>query len=331
MKPHVSVISTVYNEAQSIDGLLHSLARQTLLPDEVVIADGGSTDGTLARLQESALSGALPLAVLSRPGLNISAGRNAAISEASGEIIAVTDAGVRLEPTWLEHLTAPFTADAPPDVVSGFFVADPRSIFERALGAITLPRLQEIDLSLFQPSSRSVAFRRSAWEAVGGYPEWLDYCEDLVFDEALRDAGQRFAFAPAAVAHFRPRPTLRAFSQQYYRYARGDGKAGILLRRHLIRYGTYLVGVPLLVGLAVGQSPWWWLGVAAGAAGLLRSPIARLIPWMRGEPLGDQLMLLAWAPVIRVTGDVAKMCGYPVGVHWRKRNRPGEPLFLRAR
>ena len=37
-------------------------------------------------------------------------------------------------------------------------------------------------------------FSRAVWERVGGYPEWLDYCEDLVFDLALRHAGCRFAF-----------------------------------------------------------------------------------------------------------------------------------------
>ena len=331
MSPHVSVISTVYNEASSIVGLLDSLAAQTHLPDEVVIVDGGSSDDTLGLLQEQAVSGSLPMLILSRPGLNIAAGRNAAIAAACGEIIAVTDAGVRLEPTWLEHLVAPFPEDPAPDVVSGFFVADPQSTFEKALGAITLPRLQELDLAAFQPSSRSVAFRRAAWELVGGYPEWLDYCEDLVFNFSLRDAGLRFAVAPAAVAHFRPRPNLRAFFRQYYRYARGDGKADLFQVRHLIRYGTYLLAAPLLLALALWHSPWWWLGVAAGLLGLLRTPLARLGPWLRGASLGGKVALLTWAPVIRVTGDVAKMLGYPAGVLWRRRHATAEPWARRAR
>lgn len=319
MPQRVSVICTVYNEASSITGLLDSLARQTRAPDEVVIVDGGSTDGTLEVLQEYAVRGSLPLHILSRPGLNISAGRNAAIAAAGGEIIAATDAGVRLDADWLEHLVDPFAQDPAPDVVSGFFIADPHSTFEKALGAITLPRLQELDLAAFNPSSRSVAFYRSAWEQVGGYPEWLDYCEDLVFDLTLRDAGCTFAFAPAAQARFRPRPNLGAFYRQYYRYARGDGKAGLYAVRHLIRYGTYLVALPLLVALAVWHSPYWWLGVVVGAVGLLRAPLARLWPWLRGASLGEALALLAWAPVIRVTGDVAKMAGYPAGVLWRRR------------
>jgi glycosyltransferase involved in cell wall biosynthesis len=119
--PAVTVVATVYNEGSAIDRLLDSLAAQSRRPDEVVIVDGGSSDDTWARLTARVARGDLPLAVLSRPGANISAGRNAAIGAARGPVIACTDAGVWLEPEWLAALTAPFAAGA--QVVSGFFVS----------------------------------------------------------------------------------------------------------------------------------------------------------------------------------------------------------------
>jgi glycosyltransferase involved in cell wall biosynthesis len=322
VKQTVTAIATVLNEADSLDALLASLASQTRAPDQVVLVDGGSTDGTWERLRDYA--GPLPLTAVSLPGANISQGRNAAIAAARGPLIAVADAGVRLEPDWLAHLTAPFAADAPPDVVGGFFDADPRSTFELALGAITLPRLAEIDPATFYPSSRSVAFRRAAWEAVGGYPEWLDYCEDLVFDFGLRDAGFVFAFEPRALVHFRPRHNLRAYARQYYRYARGDGKADLWRYRHLVRYATYALWLATLI-LALAHHPLWWLAFAAGLAALLWAPLRRLWPALRGRAPGERLMALAWAPVIRITGDVAKMVGYPVGICWRRRHAPEGP------
>ena len=88
---------------------------------------------------------------------------------------------------------------------------------------------------------------------MGGYPEWLDYCEDLIFDLRLRNLVGPFVFAPEALVYFRPRPNLRAFFVQYYRYARGDGKADLWRRRHAIRYLTYLVAAPL-VAAAGGRS-----------------------------------------------------------------------------
>ncbi|HJX39077.1 MAG TPA: glycosyltransferase [Anaerolineae bacterium] len=315
----VSVIVTVKDEAASIDGLLHSLARQTVLPSEVVIVDGGSTDGTVERIENS--DQLLPIKLLVRDGANISQGRNEAIRAACGQIIASTDAGVSLVPQWLEELTRPLDEDPTIDVVSGFFLPDPKTPFEVAMGATVLPVEGDVDPKRFLPSSRSVAFRREAWEKVGGYPEWLDFCEDLVFDFALLDSGHKFHFAPEAVAYFRPRGSLRAFGRQYYQYARGDGKADLWRRRHATRYLTYLVGIPLVVTLGVVQHPVWWVMLIGGAAAYLWTPYRRLWPLLRGLPLADKIKAILWVPIIRLWGDLAKMVGYPVGVLWRMRHR----------
>lgn len=307
----ISVIVTVKNEAASLHRLLTSLAAQTRAPDEVVICDGGSTDGTLDALRAETR---LPLKVIVRPGANISQGRNAAIAEATGEVIASTDAGVVLAPEWLQELVAPFeNQTSQVSVVAGFFLPDARTAFEVAMGATVLPQLSEIRPETFSPSSRSVAFRKEAWQAVGGYPEWLDYCEDLIFDFALRRRFGPFAFAPQAIAHFRPRGSLRAFFRQYYQYARGDGKADLFRRRHAVRYLTYLVAAPAGALL----SPWGWMLCLVGAAAYTRTPYRRLMTMWRELSLAEKIQAALLVPVIRVTGDVAKMIGYPVGVVWR--------------
>jgi glycosyltransferase involved in cell wall biosynthesis len=327
----ISVVMTVLNEEKAIRVVLDSLAVQTRLPDEVVIADGGSGDNTLAIMREYSDARRLPLKVIEVPGANIAVGRNAAIRAARGDVIASTDAGVRCEMDWLEKLIGPLTPNpSPPSktgergegvrgpvAVAGFFRSDPQSVFEAALGATTLPEVRDVNPQMFLPSSRSVAFHKRAWEAVGGYPEWLDYCEDVVFDLRMRKAFGPFVFVPDAVVHFRPRPSLRAFLRQFYRYARGDGKANLFPRQHAIRYFTYLVVAPLLAFAAITISPWLWLvGVVAGLA-YVRVPLRRLWPRLKELSSFDKLKALLWIPVIRVVGDGAKMVGYPVGVWWR--------------
>src|SRR6187401_1554068 len=96
----ISLVMTVRNEAKSLPHLLESVFAQTLLPNEIVIVDGGSTDGTQDAVR--AYTGRLPLRLIEEPGANISRGRNRAIREAAHDVIAVTDAGVRLDPRWLE-------------------------------------------------------------------------------------------------------------------------------------------------------------------------------------------------------------------------------------
>ena len=320
MSPSVSVIATVLNERESIVRLLESLEAQSRQPDQVVIVDGGSTDGPLDVLSEYAQRGRLPLLVLSRPGSNISQGRNAAIDAAQGEVIAVTDAGVRLDPDWLQELTAPF-ADAYIHVVSGTFVPDPQTPFEVAMGATVLPALCEIRPDRFLPSSRSIAFRKEAWRTAGGYPEWLDYCEDLILDMRLRDRYGRFALAREAKVYFRPRPTMRTFFRQYYCYARGDGKADLWRKRHAIRYITYLGMLPILTALTAWHSLWWLLALAGGGAIYTATPYRRLSRMMGSLSWHTKLYAVALVPCIRAVGDVAKMIGYPVGWIWRLRHR----------
>lgn len=316
MHMQVSVIVTVLNEGSAIEPLLKSLLAQRRPADEIVIVDGGSTDDTVAILEQ--YQSQLPLKIFTSAGANISQGRNIAIDKAEGPIIASTDAGVRLSPHWLEAIVASFEAKPAPAVVSGFFKPDPHTTFEVAMGATVLPLLSDINPDTFLPSSRSIAFTKTAWKAVKGYPEWLDFCEDLIFDFHLKDQFAPFAFAPEAIAHFRPRGSLQAFYKQYYQYARGDGKADLWRKRHAIRYITYFVALPLLVIIGWAIHPVWWLfGATLGGAGLFYTPYTRLVKSWQGLNAAEKLKAILWVPIIRITGDVAKMVGYPVGWRWR--------------
>jgi len=204
--------------------------------------------------------------------------------------------------------------------VAGFFAPDTRTAFEIAMGATVLPAVDEIKPDGFLPSSRSVAYMKTAWAAAGGYPEWIDYCEDLIFDFRLRDVAGPFAWAPEAVAHFRPRGSLKAFFKQYYRYARGDGKADLWRKRHAIRYVTYLVALPVLLVLSLLHSPGWWFVLLAGVMFYCATPYRRLRPHLPALTLVERVKAVLLVPVIRAVGDAAKMLGYPAGWVWRLRN-----------
>ena len=339
----VSVVATVYNEQKSIGRLLASLAGQSRPPDEIVICDGGSTDETVRLIRDWAADQGDRLRevkVFVEPGANISRGRNAAIARAAGPVIAATDAGVRLDKDWLANLAAPWDG-APQDAseplaAAGLFVPDCRGVFETAMAATVLPLVDDIDPDRFLPSSRSVAFLKSAWSVAGGYPEWLDYCEDLIFDFRLNalaaDGKSAFVWRPDALAYFRPRSSLRSFWLQYYRYARGDGKADLWRKRHAVRYAVYLAGLPLLWALL------WKGGVARlfGLTGLFAGTVAYCgRPWQRLHALSTRLTRAErWVsyllpPFIRLVGDCAKMAGYPLGLMWRWRNRGREEIHWR--
>jgi glycosyltransferase involved in cell wall biosynthesis len=317
-----ALILTILNEAGSLPALLDSLLAQTQIPDEIILVDGGSRDDSLGILR--AYQDRLPLTIIESPGCNISQGRNLAIQAANSPIIAVTDAGVRLVPSWFQTLTAPLLDDSNLSIIAGFFQADPdpKNPFQVAMSAAVLPLAEEIKPAGFLPSSRSVAFRKAAWAAVGGYPEWLDYCEDLIFDLRLQARYGPFQFVPQASVGFRPRTSLRSFYKQYYLYARGDGKADLWRKRHAIRYATYLLALPALIFAGLGVHPAAWLLLLLGGLLYLKAPYQRL-PRLWGElgPL-QKAQAALYIPLIRLWGDVAKMQGYPVGCWWRWQNAP---------
>lgn len=307
----ISLIATLLNEAATLPAMLAGIDAQTRQPDEVVIVDGGSQDGSLEILRSWA--GERGDVVIEQiPGAGISAGRNAAIRRASGEVIAVTDAGCALDPGWLAALAAGFAEDA--DVVMGFYAAEPTSRFERIMACLNLPDAEEVDPDTFMPSARSLAFKKAVWERSGGFPEWLPVGEDMYFNFRVRESGAVRRFAPDAIARWRLRPDLRSTLRQYYRYAEGDGRAGMYPERHAIRFATYAGAISVISPRRTRR-----LGVLLLACGILvrmRQPYRRAQRRLSPEEAGVAVVAL---PALEVAIDLAKMVGYLRGRTDRKR------------
>lgn len=321
----ISLIATLKDEVDSIDGFLDGLLRQSRPPDEIVIADGGSTDGTIAAIESARETAPVPIRLIEAPGTNISEGRNLAIEGACHEVIAVTDAGTKPALDWLEKLVEPLERDPELAVAAGFFLPGGEGWRRRALAIAITPQREEIDPARFLPSSRSVAFRRSWWRRVGGYPEWLRHCEDIVFDLELREAEASFAFVPDAVVVWDARPDLRSFARQYFNYARGDGHANLWPRRHLLRYLAYGIGALVLLRF---QRPPALALLLAGWLGYQLKFLRRLLRIPPSPSRFERLRAFVYLPLVLVIGDVAKMAGYAVGSWERVAGIRGAPAGL---
>lgn len=314
----ISLICTVRDEAETVAALLDSMLAQTRLPDEIVVNDCLSRDATPDIVRTYAARE--PRIRLVAGGHNIASGRNHAIRAARGTIIACTDAGLTLDRNWLATLVAPLEEDRA-DLTGGFYDPDPRTLFELTLAWTNYRTLDEIDPDTFLPFGKCMAFRREVWEQVGGFPEWLDHCEDLYFDLEAQRHGFRRVFVPEALVRFRPRSSLWAFARQYFLYARGDGMGKLWTERHAIRYGVY-GGLALLLATAARYPPTRppvAALIAIGATGYTHRPYRRLWPHLRRRPLAERITALALVPLIRLVGDLAKMVGYPAGLMQRQR------------
>ena len=297
----VSLVATVKDAAPHVGAFLASVAAQRRPPDEVIVVDGGSTDGTVEILRR-----APGLTLIEEPGANIARGRNVAVRAAAHEVIAVSDADCVLDPAWLERLVEPLERGA--DVSMGVYRPLAGTFFEECAAAVSIKDPEEVREDTFLPSARSVAFRREAFEHAGGYPEWMALGEDMYLNHRWLDLGVRMDLARDAVVGRRPRRDLVSYWRQFAGYAEHDARGGMHAGRHALRFAVYGA---LVVALASRRRG---LMAAAAVAGSLYAsgPVRRA--WRRMPSAGRRLAALGAVPALMLVTDLAKMAGYLRGL-----------------
>lgn len=260
----VSVVVPARNEERSLPSLLDALLAQSLQPDEVVVADGGSADDTLAVARGF---GARGVRILELGPAYPGRGRNAGIEAAGNEWIALIDAGCVPDPGWLEHLLrARDAADRAVQVVFGDYDPVIRDEWSVAIGLAILPPR---DVSGCRPPFiASSLVHRSAWQAAGGFPEHLRAAEDLLFFQRLESAGVRAVRSPEAIIRWEMAAGPGAVFRRLRLYSAHHLAAGLWRTWH----GRVLAMDAAAIALAGACCLW----PAAGAA-LLAAALARLL------------------------------------------------------
>ncbi|TSC85010.1 MAG: putative glycosyltransferase [Parcubacteria group bacterium Gr01-1014_13] len=311
----ISLITTVLNESGNLADWLEGVLSQTVLPEEIIIVDGGSKDGTWEMLQEKSRQNSL-VKVWQYPG-NISAGRNFAIGEAQGEIIVVTDAGCNYDVNWFRKITDPILSGQSSFVATGFgpwFKAND-SLLTRLIAAATIPAPFEFRKN-WLPSSRSVAFKKEVWQQAGGYPEWIPLCEDVVFDLKISKLAIKTEYIREPLVFWRPRTNLKSYFKQLFGYTRSDGHGKLWFHRQMARYVFYSVNIFFLY-LSLKTGPLLGALLLLVWLDYLRKFWKRWFIYCEKLSLVSKILGFVFLPFIIVYGDIAKMCGWPVGVYER--------------
>lgn len=259
--PHVSVICTILNEARDIPRLVDSLLQQDPPAAEIIIVDGGSTDGSWEWLSNAAKSHPTLRPILDRtcslkftPG-PVSKGRNVAIEAASSEIIACADAGCTYDSGWLGRLVDPIVKGEAEYTLGGSCLSLPDATIWDFASAPFLGVRLSLDASNKSCTARSMAFSRSLWRRIGGFPETVLLSEDSLFDfEARRLSPPAF---PKARAMYHPRNNFSSACRQMMRYAMGDGILGLHIPRLTRNAARCIAEAAALVAL-----PWSWIPLA---------------------------------------------------------------------
>jgi len=240
MNPNVSIIIPCFNERTTIHLLLEALYNQTYPRSamEVVISDGGSTDGTQAAIEDwHARHADLNISVIENPAQTIPAALNAAIKASTGEIIVRLDAHSEPRKDYVER-SVNALLDGRGQNVGGVWDIHPSSdhwIAQSIAAAAGHPigvgdaRYRYSDQPAVVDTVPFGAFERKLLNQIGMFDETLLANEDYEFNTRIRQAGGKIWLDPGIRSVYYARANLKALARQYWRY-------GFWKRQMLRRY-----------------------------------------------------------------------------------------------
>ncbi|WJG09751.1 glycosyltransferase [Aliiglaciecola sp. LCG003] len=252
----IALLMPSLNEESSAATTLDSIFRSTRLPDEIIVADGGSTDRTLEIVSQYQNRG-VDLIVVNNPEVFAGAGRNLAFSYSKSDILMLMDFGNVVEPDWIEKMAKPFELESTMDFVSGAFLPKSESDFEHAVACILyhnnalidkipLAELMEKLPSDQSPGALSLAISRDMWIKLDGMPAWLRAAEDKLFGRKMMTFQPTYKLLPNVRIGHHMRSNMMQVFKQMQTYYRGNGRT-CLLHKHVIKLLLlYLISFALL-------------------------------------------------------------------------------------
>jgi glycosyltransferase involved in cell wall biosynthesis len=246
----ISVVVISKDEA-SLDETLTAVAAQAAaldLPAELVVVD--ASQGRLDHIRARHQARVRWIDFEAPPGVEVSIPhqRNAGVAAAGGETIVFTDAGCHPEPGWLAALVGPVRQGE--QLAVGLTLALPgrAGLYDRmARQALQSPYVTEC-------STINLAFRRTVFDAVGGFDQDFAYGSDVDFSWRVVDAGYRIRSVPGAVVRHDWGTSRRQLRRSYVYgrararlYRKHPGRLRHVLRRDpmVIVYPAFLLGLPL--------------------------------------------------------------------------------------
>ena len=265
----VTIVIPNWNGAALLKGLLEELRRQTLLPEQVIVVDNGSTDDSVAMAKNA---GAAVIELGENTGFSHAV--NCGIQAAGTPWIVVLNNDVSPEPDWLANLMdGAATSDAwfatgklrdasARGLIDGTFDAISRGAcsWRCGHGRPDSPLWDQARPIRFAPFTAAL-FRTELFQRVGLLDEIFEsYLEDIDF--GIRCAAARFTgvYVPAAVAYHSGSATLgRWHPDTVRRIARNQL---LLVAKHYPRHWILRYGWPVLVG----QGLWGFVALRHGTA-----------------------------------------------------------------
>ncbi len=332
--PFVTIALPCLDEERDIEACLRGARDQDYPTDrvEIMVADGGSKDGTCAIVRRIAAEDPR-VTLVENPGRLQSAGMNEIIRRARGDVIVRMDVHAEYARDYVRRSIEVLERTGA-DNVGGAARTRSRAPFQRALCAALESPLAVGGSKYRNPKNEGFvesvfngAFRRSVFERAGLYDPRAITNEDAELNQRLHEAGGRVYLSRDVVVHYYPRDGARKLAVQYYRY--GRGRARTLLKHRRLPSIRPLVPFAMVVGgaLLVATSPLHGLTPVAIAAYAALTGVEAV---RVGRRLGARGVATVWSifPVLHVSHGLGVAAGL---VHYLRHPDWSEPERLAAR
>lgn len=270
--PLVSLVMPVRNEAAHLDRALSAVDAQSYPASrmEIIVVDGGSTDGTLELVHEW-MARDERIRLLGGPDVNTPLAMNIGLDASKGEVVAKIDGHGWVNTDFIEIAIKHLAANNFVGCIGGRIIPVVETDSERAIsyarfsvlgvggGIYTAPeRVHSAD------TVQCGVYRRSALAGVGGFDAGLAYGEDEELNFRLRMAGWTIVYHPKMQFNYHVRSTIVSLFRQYVRY--GRARVAVIRKHPQFFRVKHAVPAALMVALCVGAvlvalDAWRLLGV----------------------------------------------------------------------
>lgn len=312
--PLVTIAMPCLDEARFIEGCLRSVQAQTYPRErvEILVADGGSKDGTRAILERLAKEDPR-IRTIDNADRVQAAGLNHVLAEARGDVVVRMDVHCQYAPDYVEKCIA-VLARSGADNVGGAPRCKGETPFQKAVCAALKSPLGAGGAPQWNPANEGFvhsvpfgALKRETLQALGGFDARAFTNEDAELNQRILARGGRVYLSPEIVFWYHPRSSVKGLARQYFRY--GMGRARTLLKhRELLNPRPALPFVGLVGALATAVlAP-----RAAAALGALYAGSTLVEAIRTARAHGPRVVLLAWAAFL--TMHVAHGAGFGAGL-----------------
>lgn len=257
----ISVVIPVFNEEKRISDTLEGIYSGTLIPSEIIVVDGGSSDRTVSIIKEDYPD----VILLSNPERTAAAGRNIGIKKAKGDVIAFTDGDCIVDRDWLKNIKNYFEEKEIDGLGGKVMNAPPENHYEEYWGNLAWNLIMNFPNASYEVKAKRLndafvtancAYKKELLYRIKGFSKFFaNNAEDVDLCWRAIESGAKLVYAPDVVIYAHNVTTLKGIAKKSFRNGVSSSKLQkIYGGRFNCDLGIYKMLLKNIVGLVKNET-----------------------------------------------------------------------------